>query len=111
MKQYLFSYGTLQKDKTQLELFGKTLQGSVDVLRGYKTAAIEITDEAFLAKGEQKQQLIAIISEDKNDLIKGTVLEITEDELLLADRYEPEGYKRIQVVLESGKQAWIYVPG
>jgi gamma-glutamylcyclotransferase (GGCT)/AIG2-like uncharacterized protein YtfP len=109
MKEYLFSYGTLQKEKVQIELFGRILQGSGDRLRGYKATAIEIRDESFLLKGEQKNQQTAIISKDKNDSIKGTVFEITEEELLAADKYEPDGYKRINVVLESGKEAWIYV--
>ncbi len=109
MTAYLFSYGTLQKEKVQLELFGRILQGSADELRGYRTATIEITDESFLSKGEEKFQQTLIVSEDKNDIIKGTVLEVTTEELLLADKYEPENYKRVKVVLGSGKQAWIYV--
>jgi gamma-glutamylcyclotransferase (GGCT)/AIG2-like uncharacterized protein YtfP len=52
--------------------------------------------------------LTAIISKDKTDFIKGTVLEMTEEELHLADGYEPDNYKRVKVVLESGKEAWIY---
>src|SRR5215211_2425273 len=109
MKEYLFSYGTLQKEKVQTELFGRILQGSGDVLRGYRAATIEIKDESFLSKGEQEYQLIAINSKDKNDSIKGTVFELTEEELFLADEYEPDGYKRVKIVLESGKEAWVYV--
>ena len=109
MNQLLFSYGTLQKGKVQLELFGRTLQGSADVLGGYRTAQIEIKDETVLAKSEQKYHLIAILSNDKNDFIKGVVLEITEEELHVADEYETEDYKRIMVVLESGKESWVYV--
>jgi hypothetical protein len=109
MKEYLFSYGTLQKEKVQLELFGRILQASADALRGYITSPIEIKDEAFLSKGEQKNQLTLINSTDKNDIIRGTVLEVTTEELLTADNYEPKGYKRIKVELESGIAAWIYV--
>jgi hypothetical protein len=29
MKEYLFSYGTLQKEKVQLDLFGRILKGSM----------------------------------------------------------------------------------
>ena len=108
MNQYLFSYGTLQKEKVQIELFGRILQGSGDTLIGYKVSTIEIKDESFLLKGEQKYQLTAVISKD-NDNIKGTVFEITEEELHLADKYEPVNYKRVKVVLESGKEAWIYI--
>jgi gamma-glutamylcyclotransferase (GGCT)/AIG2-like uncharacterized protein YtfP len=109
MKEYLFSYGTLQKEKVQTDLFGRVLQGSDDTLTGYKAVTIEIKDESFLSKGEQKYQQTLIISKDKNDSIKGTVLEITAEELLIADKYEPDNYTRVKVVLESGKEAWIYI--
>ena len=106
--EYLFSYGTLQKEKVQIELFGRLLYGARDILQGYKTSSIEIKDEAFLLKGEQKFQQTATLSDDGN-FIKGTVFEISEEELYHADEYEPGNYKRIQVKLQSGKEAWIYV--
>jgi gamma-glutamylcyclotransferase (GGCT)/AIG2-like uncharacterized protein YtfP len=109
MNQYLFSYGTLQKKEVQLALFGRILQGSMDNLRGYKISTIEINDETFLARGEQKLQATAIISINENDRIQGMVFEVTEDELLTADRYEPAGYERVEVVLDSGKKSWIYI--
>jgi len=109
MKEYLFSYGTLQKDKVQLALFGRILQGNTDTLKGYKTVSIEIKDNAFLAKGEEKLQQNIVISKDINDAVKGTVFELTGEELLHADKYEPDNYKRTQVVLQSGKKAWIYL--
>jgi gamma-glutamylcyclotransferase (GGCT)/AIG2-like uncharacterized protein YtfP len=109
MKEYIFSYGTLQKEKTQLELFGRILEGSADILRGYTSVSIEIKDETFLTKGEERYQATAIPAKDKNDFIKGTVLEITPEELLRTDQYEPAGYTRIQVELGSGKKAWIYI--
>ena len=108
MNEYLFSYGTLQRERVQIELFGRTLQGSSDVLRGHKISTIEIKDEAFLSKGEDRYQQTVVPSENEGDTIKGTVLEVTKEELQLADRYEPENYKRIKIVLASGKEAWIY---
>jgi gamma-glutamylcyclotransferase (GGCT)/AIG2-like uncharacterized protein YtfP len=107
MSENLFSYGTLQKDEVQIELFGRLLKGAKDSLSGYKIAVIEITDESFLAKGEEKFQKTLVPSKD--DFIEGTVFEISAEELLLADRYEPENYRRIKVVLESETEAWIYV--
>jgi gamma-glutamylcyclotransferase (GGCT)/AIG2-like uncharacterized protein YtfP len=109
MKTYLFSYGTLQKQTVQKDLFGRTLRGWPDVLAGYKTESVEITDKAFLAKGEQRMQQTAVASNNENDSIKGTVFELTKEELLAADKYEPEGYERINVKLGSGKEAWLYV--
>jgi gamma-glutamylcyclotransferase (GGCT)/AIG2-like uncharacterized protein YtfP len=109
MTEYLFSYGTLQKDEVQLELFGRRLARTKDFLKDYKVSSIEIRDESFLSKGEKKYQLTAIISDNTKDAIEGTVFEVSEEELLLADKYEPEGYKRVRVELESGKQAWVYL--
>jgi gamma-glutamylcyclotransferase (GGCT)/AIG2-like uncharacterized protein YtfP len=108
MKDYLFSYGTLQEDEVQLELFGRRLAGSKDVLKGYKTAPIEIRDELFDIQVGQ-QYLIAVPSTDENDTVDGTALEVSEAEILRADRYEPKEYRRVSVRLESGKRAWVYV--
>ena len=107
MKENLFSYGTLQKEKVQLELFGRLLNGAKDILGGYKLSPVEIKDASFLAKGEDKYQLTLVPS--KGDAVEGMVFEISEEELLLADKYEPENYKRIKVTLESGKEASVYV--
>jgi len=104
----LFSYGTLQKEKVQLALFGRLLTGAKDILKNYKLAAIQITDESFLATGAAKSQLTLIESKDAADFIAGSVFEVSEAELMKADAYEPENYKRKKVVLESGKTAWIY---
>lgn len=109
MKEYLFSYGTLQKDEVQMKLFGRLLNGTKDNLKAYKSVSIEITDEVFLAKGEEKIQLTLIPTNNENDIIEGTALEVSQEELLLADSYEPVGYKRLSVELASGKKAWIYV--
>jgi len=107
--EYLFSYGTLQREKVQLDLFGRRLAGTKDALPRYKAREIEITDEAFLAKGDGKYQLIAELTNDNNDSIKGMVFEVSEEELLHADQYEPPNYRRIKVDLASGKKAWIYM--
>ena len=109
MKETLFSYGTLQKENVQMKLFGKIFQSSTDTLKGFKTTTIEIRDESFISKGEEKFQQTLIASTDNNDTVKGTVLELTTEELTLADKYEPDNYKRIQVILESGKKAWVYI--
>lgn len=109
MSENLFSYGTLQKDSVQMELFGRLLGGAKDVLEGYQISLIEITDEAFLAKGEERFQRTLAASENAADLIEGTVFEISEAELHLADTYEPDNYKRVKVRLRTGKEAWIYI--
>ena len=107
--EYLFSYGTLQEDDVQVELFGRRLNGGRDVLKGYKTSPIELTEEGFASYTEQATYLIASVSDDENDAIEGTALEVSGEDLSVVDGYEPEEYKRAKVTLELGKRAWIYL--
>ncbi|MEQ1921352.1 MAG: gamma-glutamylcyclotransferase family protein [Pyrinomonadaceae bacterium] len=107
MSEYLFSYGTLQKAEVQLKLFGRLLNGSADSLEGFKTSEVEITDAAFLSKGEQSIQLTIVAS--GGDQIDGTVFEVSSDELTHAEKYEPAEYSRVVVTLISGKRAWLYL--
>ena len=111
MEELLFSYGTLQRDKVQVDLFGRLLHGTVDVLVGYRLSPIEITDESFLSKGDGRHQQIAVRTNNGADAIEGMVFAVSGDELRHADGYEPRDYKRIKVILESGKQAWVYAAG
>lgn len=107
MRENLFSYGTLRSEKVQLELFGRVLDGSNDTLNGYRLVSIEIADEEFLEKGEAKIQHSAIRS--AGDDVHGIVFEISEEELMMCDKYEPDNYERIKIVLESSKTAWVYI--
>jgi gamma-glutamylcyclotransferase (GGCT)/AIG2-like uncharacterized protein YtfP len=106
--ELLFSYGTLQKEKVQLELFGRLLYGSQDFLQRYKLETIEILDEDVLAKSGQQYHLIAVPG-SLDDQVKGVAFEMTMEEIFRADEYETEDYKRISVVLESGRESWVYV--
>ena len=106
---FLFSYGTLQRPDVQLELFGRLLPGTSDSLAGYRVERIEITDEAFLEKDEDRFQKILVHTGDQNDIVKGMALELSEKEISEADKYEPVNYKRVFVTLVSGKHAWVYV--
>ncbi len=109
MAIYLFSYGTLQLERVQLETFGRLLHGSKDALPGFKMESVEITDADVLAKSEQAFHPIAIPTGNIVDKIDGVVFEITAEELAHADAYEVSSYKRISVTLASGKTAWTYV--
>lgn len=109
MSQYLFSYGTLQAERIQIELFGRILSGSPDALRQYRIMPIKIRDRQFLDRGEDLMQMTLIHTQDNNDVIKGTIYEVSDAELIFADQYEPDNYKRKMVVLDSGRSAWIYL--
>ena len=103
--EHLFSYGTLQSEKVQLEIFGRTLQGYPDVVRGYKKETIKISVNL---SGIEDHVIISYTGND-SDIVEGIVLLLTADELLHADVYETEDYKRVKVTLQSGKRAWVYV--
>ena len=109
MKELLFSYGTLQLEKVQLESFGRKLNGTEDTLIGYKLEQLQITDKTVLEKSEQEYHPIAVHSKDPNNRIKGTLYEISTDELKQADLYEVADYKRVKTAFQSGKQGWVYI--
>lgn len=101
---YLFSYGTLQNPKIQKNLFGRTLIGKHDKLKGFELRSIRIPDEA-----EATEYPIIYISENNSEVINGVVFKIMKTEIYVVDEYEGEFYRRIQATLESGKSAMIYV--
>jgi gamma-glutamylcyclotransferase (GGCT)/AIG2-like uncharacterized protein YtfP len=106
----LFSYGTLQKTSVQVATFGRALKRRADALPGYRIAEVAIIDPAIRVASGLSHNANAVPSPDPTDLVNGTVLEITEQELHAADKYEaPADYQRIRVTLQSGNQAWIYV--
>ena len=109
MTELLFSYGTLQKENVQLELFGRILSGTKDSLPGFKISVVEIHDEKFLSKGEGRFQNTLLPTNSKADVVEGTVFELTHEELLEADQYEPKNYERFKVKMSSGKEAWVYI--
>jgi hypothetical protein len=52
-KHYLFSYGTLQLDKVQIETYGRLLQGEKYSLLNYKLDKLKITDAEVIKKVEK----------------------------------------------------------
>jgi hypothetical protein len=105
----IFSYGTLQDRAVQLANFGRELTGTADLLPGYSTSLLEIRDQGVVATSGKTHHTIADCSSNSTDEVRGTVFKITPDELVAADRYEVPEYKRVQVTLKSGLQAWAYV--
>ena len=106
---YLFSYGTLQKEQVQIETFGRILEGEKDILTGYKLGRVEITDPEVLRKSNQQYHPILEFSGNTEDEVEGILFEVTDQEILQADEYEVDEYKRIETVFKSGKTGFIYV--
>ena len=109
MGEFLFSYGTLQLEKVQIESFGRILPGYKDSLSGYKLDQLEIKDEKVLQQSEQAVHPVAIPTGILSDKIHGLVFELSKEELVKADEYEVADYRRVAVRLDSGKTAWIYI--
>jgi gamma-glutamylcyclotransferase (GGCT)/AIG2-like uncharacterized protein YtfP len=106
---YLFSYGTLQQDSVQANIFGRLLEGKPDNLIGFIIANLKIQDEEESRRVGKEFYPIAKYTGSFNNRIPGTVFEVTEEALNQADRYEGDQYKRILTILESGRSAWVYV--
>lgn len=108
-KHYLFSYGTLQLEKVQIENYGRLLKGKKDTLLSYKLDKLKITDTEVLKKSGKEFHPIAIKTGSPNDVIEGTIFEITEEELIATDKYEVSDYQRVLETFVSGEQAWVYI--
>lgn len=105
----LFSYGTLQNENVQVKNYGRTLQGKLDKLTGYALSMIEITDAEVIALSGASHHPMVKHTGIITDVVDGMVFEISADELKQTDEYEVDDYKRVQVSLESGKKAWVYI--
>jgi len=105
----LFSYGTLQKEQVQIETFGRILQGEKDILTGFKIGMLKITDPEVLRKSNQIYHPILVFSGNMKDEVEGVLFEVTDEEIIRADKYEVDDYKRIEAVFKSGKSGFIYV--
>ena len=105
----LFSYGTLRQPEVQIANYGRLLQGEPDVLSGYRLEPVEIVDPDVVRISGTAVHTIAVASGDPENRIPGTVFALTEAEIVATDAYETDAYARIEIMLESGRVAWVYV--
>lgn len=103
----LFSYGTLRDPAIQLAVFGRTISGTADLLIGYTRESFEVRDRAFSDVYGSRHTIVQHTGHD-DDRIPGTVLELTDAELAMADAYEPAGYRRVTARFASGREGWVY---
>lgn len=109
MTELLFSYGTLRQPTVQLATFGRELDGYLDAIIGYELDYVTITDPQVIATSGSDRHPILRPAARPDAHVDGTVFTITDAELLAADDYEVDDYRRIAVPLRSGLQAWVYV--
>jgi hypothetical protein len=92
----------------QLATFGRTLAGRPDALSGYGLSVLTVHDPGVIAASGESQHPVISSTGNEEDVVQGTVFEVTSEELARADAYEGENYRRIGVVLLSGIRAWVY---
>lgn len=93
----LFVYGTLQDADVQRRVFGRTVEGTPDVLDGYRKAQITLDGVVY-----------PIAVADSMGTISGRILDVTAHELIDMDAYEGKEYRRVRVILRSGVETWVY---
>jgi gamma-glutamylcyclotransferase (GGCT)/AIG2-like uncharacterized protein YtfP len=106
--QLLFSYGTLQQENVQLANFGRKLAGSKDILPLYRVGQLLITDQRVLKESGKEFHPILEYTGKSCDEVSGTVFELSNKEIALADDYEVDDYQRVRATLKSGRSCWIY---
>lgn len=105
----LFSYGTLQLAEVQMAQFKRLLDGEDDAMPGFAQSLVEITDPEVVRKSGKRFHPIVSETGNPADSVAGKIFAITEAELAAADEYEVADYMRVQIRLQSGRDAWVYV--
>jgi hypothetical protein len=105
----LFSYGTLQMPDVQRATYGRLLAGRPAALTGYALCPLVISDAEVVRISGLAVHSIACRTGDSADRIPGTVFSLTPAELEATDAYEVDVYARIEVALDSGCRAFVYV--
>jgi hypothetical protein len=100
----LFSYGTLLQENVQRSIFGRALQGCTDQLVGFALSFVQIDNPDVVATSGKAHHPIVTFTGSETDCVDGTVFEITDKELQIADRYEVSDYQRVAAQLSSGKR-------
>ena len=103
----LFSYGTLRDAAVQRAVFGREPAAAPDELLGFGSEMIEVQDPEFRATNGSLHRIVRETGRAE-DRTAGTVLEVTDDELAMADAYEPPEYRRVEARLASGRRVWVY---
>jgi gamma-glutamylcyclotransferase (GGCT)/AIG2-like uncharacterized protein YtfP len=106
----LFSYGSLQQEEVQLSTFGRKLSGEKDLLIGYEPSLVKIPDPELAKRLQKLHHDNVKKTDDEWSNVQGTVFDVTDDELAKSDAFEAQfNYRRINVGLASGNEAWVYV--
>ena len=106
---WIFSYGTLRQPEVQRAVFRRELHGEADRLTGFRSGTVTISNPDVVALSGSAKHPGLIRTGDPGDQVAGTALSIMQSELAAADAYEAADYVRHEVVLASGKTAFVYL--
>jgi hypothetical protein len=106
---WLFSYDMLRQPEVQKATFGRELRSVPDILSGYSIAMLAITDSHVVATSGSDLHPIIRKTGSPTDEIHGFALAVTAVELAAADGYEVSDYRRVAVILKSGRAVFVYV--
>ena len=106
---YLFSYGTLRQREVQVSVFGRELEMAPDALPGFELGMVRILDPKVIATSGSDEHPILRRSGDPEARIDGAALAVSPADLVSADAYEVDDYRRVAVELASGRRAYVYV--
>ena len=105
---WLFSYGTLRQGEVQRAVFGREVESVSDALTGFELDIVTIADPWVIEKsGSDRHPILRRSGNDQ--AVAGSALWLSAEELEAADRYEVADYARVQVVLASGREAFVYI--
>lgn len=110
MGDAIFSFGTLQLEAVQRELFGRAVETTPASLGGFRIGELRIQDHEVIRLSGTDIHPALIATGNLGDVVHGAILDVTSADLAAADHYERVSYRRIPVVLQSGRDAWAYVP-
>jgi gamma-glutamylcyclotransferase (GGCT)/AIG2-like uncharacterized protein YtfP len=106
----LFSYGSLQEQAVQLSVYGRALRGEPDELMHCVREHIAVPSWHKAAASGVTHYANVVFQPESDSRVAGTVLELTDAELVASDAYEQDAdYVRVMTTLASGRRAWVYV--
>ncbi|MEH3032655.1 MAG: gamma-glutamylcyclotransferase [Aeromicrobium erythreum] len=106
----VFSYGTLQLDSVQREVFGRPVPVEPAAVLGHVLGEVVVDDPAVIAASGTEIHPLLLPSDDPSARVEGVVLRLDDAQLAAADAYEVDAYARVRVPLEGGGEAWVYGP-
>lgn len=105
----LFSYGTLQRREVQLANYGRPLDGLPDALLGYRLEKLPDRDPNAVRISGTATHMVVRKTGNPADRVPGVIFLLTAKELAATDQYEGTDYGRVELTLDSGRRAFVYV--